>query len=187
MWSDVDLAARQVHVRDDVKSEHSDRAITIDPGTVTALEAWRESQLFESLEWAEGWTDSGRVFTREDGRQLRHGAASEHVEVLHRRAGLPPVRFHDLRHGAATSQRGRGGHPGVRAPQVPAGGRVMTRCASNVPASAFSIMETATVPAGGEPAGTVSTQVAEADGNRTRRRRLAPSVGFEDRGGHQAP
>src|ERR1017187_6122694 len=29
--------------------------------------------------------------------------------------------------------------------------------------------------------------VAEADGNRTRRRRRAPSTGFEDRGGHQAP
>jgi hypothetical protein len=28
---------------------------------------------------------------------------------------------------------------------------------------------------------------AEADGNRTRRRRDAPSTGFEDRGGHQAP
>ena len=30
-------------------------------------------------------------------------------------------------------------------------------------------------------------QVAEADGNRTRRRRSAPPTGFEDRGGHQAP
>ena len=30
-------------------------------------------------------------------------------------------------------------------------------------------------------------QVAEADGNRTRRRRSAPSTGFEDRGDHQAP
>ena len=29
--------------------------------------------------------------------------------------------------------------------------------------------------------------VAEADGNRTRRRRGAPPTGFEDHGGHQAP
>jgi hypothetical protein len=29
--------------------------------------------------------------------------------------------------------------------------------------------------------------VAEADGNRTRRRRGAPPTGFEDQGGHQAP
>jgi hypothetical protein len=32
-----------------------------------------------------------------------------------------------------------------------------------------------------------SMQVAEADGNRTRRRRGAPSTGFEDRGDHQVP
>ena len=35
--------------------------------------------------------------------------------------------------------------------------------------------------------GQAYVQVAEADGNRTRRRRSAPSTGFEDRGGHQAP
>ena len=42
------------------------------------------------------------MFTREDGRPLRGGFVSEHFEVLTRQAGLPPVRFHDLRHGAAT-------------------------------------------------------------------------------------
>jgi hypothetical protein len=35
--------------------------------------------------------------------------------------------------------------------------------------------------------GAAFTQVAEADGNRTRLRRGAPHTGFEDRGGHQAP
>ena len=35
--------------------------------------------------------------------------------------------------------------------------------------------------------GVAFAQVAEADGNRTRRRRGAPSTSFEDRGGHQAP
>jgi hypothetical protein len=33
----------------------------------------------------------------------------------------------------------------------------------------------------------VFAQVAEADGNRTRRRRGAPSTSFEDRGDHQVP
>src|SRR5262249_42926475 len=40
------------------------------------------------------------------------------------------------------------------------------------------------------PPGTTWTAfalVAEADGNRTRRRRETPSTGFEDRGGHQPP
>jgi hypothetical protein len=63
----------------------------------------------------------------------------------------------------------------------------MTACASNVPAQSTSIMEMASVAATPASPEAVFPQVAEADGNRTRRRRSAPSTGFEDRGGHQAP
>jgi integrase len=101
-WADLDLASRRLHVRGDVKSEGSDRSFKIDPATAEVLEAWRERQLFEALEWGDGWTDSGRVFTREDGTALRPGWISEHFGVLVRRTGLPPVRFHDLRHGSAS-------------------------------------------------------------------------------------
>lgn len=48
------------------------------------------------------WQDSGLVFTREDGSPLRPTYVSERFGLLVRRAGLPPVRYHDLRHGAAT-------------------------------------------------------------------------------------
>jgi len=66
------------------------------------LRAWQERQRFERLEWDSGWQDSGRVFTKEDGSPLRRGWASEHSGALVRKAGLSPVRFHDLRHGTAT-------------------------------------------------------------------------------------
>ena len=89
-------------LRGDVKSDDSDRIITIDQDTAAVLERWHERQLFERLEWGEAWTDCGRVFTREDGRPLRGGFVYEHFRVLTRQAGLPPVRFHDLRHGSAT-------------------------------------------------------------------------------------
>ncbi len=36
---------------------------------------------------------------------MRPAYVSEHFKVLYRQAGLPPVRFHDLRHGAATMLR----------------------------------------------------------------------------------
>ena len=109
-WANADLKTRRLHVRqaqaddelDDTKSEDSDRIITIDQDTSAVLETWRERQLFERLEWGDAWQDSGRVFTREDGQPLRPGHISEHFAVLVRQAGLPPVRFHDLRHGAAT-------------------------------------------------------------------------------------
>lgn len=48
----------------------------------------------------DGWTDSGRVFTKEDGTPLWDGWLSTRSAALAKAAGLPPVRFHDLQHGA---------------------------------------------------------------------------------------
>jgi integrase len=101
-WADLDLKTRRLHVRGDIKSEDSDRQIVIDAGTADVLGAWRKAQLAERLEWGPAWTDSGRVFTREDGTPLRPGWISERFGTLAARAGLPPVRFHDLRHGSAS-------------------------------------------------------------------------------------
>ena len=108
-WADVDLRARRIHVRqaqsgtglDSTKSEDSDRVITIDKSTAGVLKEWRDRQAFEAIEWGDAWQDSGRVFTREDGQPVRPAYASEHFGVLVRQA-LPPIRFHDLRHGSAS-------------------------------------------------------------------------------------
>jgi len=54
------------------------------------------------MAWGSAWTDIGLVFTCEDGQPLRPGHVSEHFALLARKADLPPIRFHDLRHGSAT-------------------------------------------------------------------------------------
>ncbi len=111
-WSEVDLDAGTITVRetrpdedgdpDDPKSETGERTIALSAMLASLLRAWQEKQLFERLEWGEAWQNSGLVFTREDGQGLRPGYISEHFGLLVRRAGLPPIRYHDLRHGAAT-------------------------------------------------------------------------------------
>jgi len=110
MWSEVDLAQRRIYVRqaqvddvlDSTKSEDSVRILVIDQFTADVPREWRKAQLAERLAWGSAWTDSGRVFTREDGTPPRPGWLSERFGTLSARADLPPVTFHGLRHGAAT-------------------------------------------------------------------------------------
>jgi integrase len=111
-WSDVRLDVGTVTVRNG-KTDSSDRTIRIDAETARVLKQWRKAQLAEHLAWGPGYVDSGRVFTREDGTELPANYVSYRFERLVTDAGLPPVRFHDLRHGAATMLLAAGAAPKV--------------------------------------------------------------------------
>ncbi|MEU6799346.1 hypothetical protein ABZ907_47330 [Nonomuraea wenchangensis] len=84
------------------KTEASDRVIALDADTVTALRNHRKAQTVERLAAGEAWVDSGFVFTDEIGRPLHPRRVSDQFYLLSYEAGLPPVRLHDLRHGAAS-------------------------------------------------------------------------------------
>lgn len=110
-WAEVDLDEGAVTIRDvvdedldpdDPKTEAGIRIIFLDSETLKVLRAWRKRQAEEKLAIGELWVDTGLVFTREDGRPLRAEGVSQAFERLAKRADLPPIRFHDLRHGAAT-------------------------------------------------------------------------------------
>jgi hypothetical protein len=75
---------------------------------VVVLRAWRRAQFAVRLAWGGAWTDSGRVFTREDGRPLHPSFVTAGFQRLAFDAGLPPIREHDLRHGAASLARKAG-------------------------------------------------------------------------------
>ncbi len=109
-WADVDLGAGFATVREQAeddeswspKSESGNRTIALDVVTVGVLRDQRAAQEAERDLWAEAWTDSGRVFTKEDGTPLNPDSVSQRFDRLVVRHALPPVRLHDLRHGAAT-------------------------------------------------------------------------------------
>jgi integrase len=69
---------------------------------VTVLRRHRARQSGERQAWGTAWVDTGLVFTREDGSALHPEFVTRRFERLAREAGLPPIRLHDLRHGAAT-------------------------------------------------------------------------------------
>lgn len=113
-WSDVDLDAGRLTVRrqlvqlgwavheDAPKSDAGERTIALDATTVAALRAHRRRQREERMAWGSAWADSGKVFTRADGAALHPATVTERFHEIGSAAELPPVRLHDLRHGAAS-------------------------------------------------------------------------------------
>jgi integrase len=113
-WPDVDFDNRIVTVRWQIiqlggdtdqgqpKSEAGERQISLDKQTVRELTAHKAKQHTERLAAGAEWDDSGFVFTTEHGKPLHPAHVTEQFEQLAMEAGLPPIRLHDLRHGAAT-------------------------------------------------------------------------------------
>jgi integrase len=83
-----------------LKTESSRRAVALDPETVIVLRAHRSRQQRHFAE--EGITSPGWVFTREDCQPLSPSYLTHRFNGLVEDSDLPPVRLHDLRHGAAT-------------------------------------------------------------------------------------
>jgi Phage integrase family len=116
-WADTDLDRGVISIQAQLvqigwtvrestpKSEASDAKVALDATTVAVLKSWRKAQVAERLAWGEAWTDTGRVFTREDGKLLHPSFVTVRFQRLAFDAGLPPIREHDLRHGAASLAR----------------------------------------------------------------------------------
>jgi integrase len=112
-WSDVDLDGGSMLIREQVvqlgwrtlrtpPKAGSERVLALDTGTVEVLRAHRRRQRAE-LEFLGLDPDAvTAVFTRADGELVHPDYVTRHFARLIRAAGLPPIRVHDLRHGAAT-------------------------------------------------------------------------------------
>ncbi|WP_166789817.1 tyrosine-type recombinase/integrase [Cryobacterium sp. TMT1-2-2] len=110
-WQDVDLTARKLSVNvqlvqvgantveQSIKTAAgSQRVVPLGDRAVAALITWQLSQLTERDAAGVAWVTSGRVFTMDDGRQLRPAYASRLFDTIQDGIGVPRQRFHDLRH-----------------------------------------------------------------------------------------
>lgn len=84
------------------KTDSGFRVVALDDDTVSVLKRHREQQDADREEWGPAWVETGMVFTQEDGSWLHSGKVTDLFERLVAASGLPPIRLHDLRHGAAT-------------------------------------------------------------------------------------
>jgi integrase len=78
------------------KTPNSRRGIDLDPSTMRILTAWHDWQQAEQQ--AAGIDTAGWIFTDGSGEPLHPHAISQAFERIARRAGLPVIRLHDLRH-----------------------------------------------------------------------------------------
>lgn len=109
-WTDVDLDNGVIHVtmarlqvgwevvKGGPKTEAGHREVALAGEFVTMLRTWRRRQSARRLELGAAWTDTGLVFTKDDGTAWHPDALTERFERLSFAAHLPPVRLHDIRH-----------------------------------------------------------------------------------------
>jgi integrase len=124
-WADLDLDAGWLSVCQTLvvvdnqprvsqpKTVRGRRRIAVDPDTITALRVHRKTQAVERLAAGPAWPNIDLVFTREDGAPLHPEYVRRQFDRHVHRAGLPRIRFHDLRHTHATLALQAGVHPKV--------------------------------------------------------------------------
>jgi integrase len=95
------------------KTAKGRRSLTLAPEVLETLRAHRARQVAERLSWGASYTDSDLVITTEDGRPFHPETLSGLFVRQAKRAGLPPIRLHDLRHSVASVLLARGVHPKV--------------------------------------------------------------------------
>ncbi len=114
-WEDVDLEAGTLQVRRTLatakggpvlaapKTKGSRRTVKLTQRAVEALRSHLKRQLGEIDRAGSLWRENGLMFASEIGEPLdRRYLTNRRFKALLKGAGLPEIRFHDLRHTCAT-------------------------------------------------------------------------------------
>ena len=130
-WSDVNLAGGSLRVNRQLQRMRREedegkpgrlvfsepknpswRTVDLPQRALAALKRHRKRQLEEKLGVGGSYEDSGLVFATAKGTPLdAQNVVNRHFKPLLRRAGLPDIRWHDLRHSCFTLPLSRGLHP----------------------------------------------------------------------------
>ena len=124
-WKDVDLDAGRASISrtlvmvdnaptwSDPKTARGKRSVPLPGELIRALRAHRAHQLEERLAFGSSYRDGDLVFCREDGEIIHPDTFERTFKRLVKRAGVPTIRLHDVRHTFATVALRAAIHPKV--------------------------------------------------------------------------
>ena len=125
-WTDVDLEAGKVSVRrtltregghytlGEPKTKKSRRTVKLTGAATEVLRGHLSRQMKEMGRLGDLYLDQGLVFTTGSGAPLNpSNIRNRNLRRLISKAGLPTIRFHDLRHTCATLLLSKNVHPKI--------------------------------------------------------------------------
>jgi integrase len=122
-WTDIDFESGMLSVQRslqrvegklvfvDTKTNGSNRPLILPAVAVSTLRRHQCRQIEERNEAGDQWRESGLVFTSSIGTPLDARAVIRVHHAILKAAGIPRLRFHDLRHSAATLLLAQGVSP----------------------------------------------------------------------------
>jgi integrase len=122
LWADLDWTKGTLRVsgqiqrvgrqtvRTTTKTKKSERALPLDEDLLNVLRAHWQNQLEEKRLPDNGWKEHGLILASERGTPLGARNLVRHFKAALKRAGLPSIRFHDLRHTAGSLMLSEGAH-----------------------------------------------------------------------------
>lgn len=84
------------------KNEHSVRRVFLSPSVLPLLKMHKAKQNDEREKLGSMWNESGKIFVTWCGKPMPPDTISRWFTNFLKRTGLPPVRFHSLRHASAS-------------------------------------------------------------------------------------
>lgn len=107
IWRSVRKSGYSAEFKD-TKTDETEQLLELEEWMVPFFKREIAERAKEKLEYGPGYNDNELLFASYNGNPVKERTLNEHFKAIIKRAGLPDIRFHDLRHTCITIMLKRG-------------------------------------------------------------------------------